>query len=48
MSRVFNASDGISRCSWCRASDEYIHYHDHEWGYPVDDDQRLFEKICLE
>jgi DNA-3-methyladenine glycosylase I len=27
---------------------DYLHYHDHEWGRPVDDDRRLFEKICLE
>ncbi len=40
--------DGKSRCSWCAATPEYLHYHDTEWGYPVVDDQRLFEKICLE
>ena len=36
------------RCSWCLSSDEYIDYHDLEWGFPVQDDRRLFEKICLE
>jgi DNA-3-methyladenine glycosylase I len=40
--------DGQNRCSWCAASDEYRAYHDSEWGFPVDDDIRLFEKICLE
>jgi DNA-3-methyladenine glycosylase I len=40
--------DGKPRCSWCAATPEYLHYHDTEWGYPVVDDQRLFEKICLE
>jgi DNA-3-methyladenine glycosylase I len=40
--------DGHTRCRWCQASDTYRHYHDTEWGYPVDDDRRLFEKICLE
>ena len=40
--------DGHSRCSWCLATDRYIHYHDHEWGFPVADDRRLFEKISLE
>jgi hypothetical protein len=25
-----------------------VHYHDREWGFPVDSDQRLFEKLCLE
>lgn len=40
--------DGKLRCSWCSSTEEYTVYHDTEWGYPVDDDQRLFEKICLE
>ena len=38
----------VTRCVWCRATPHYQHYHDHEWGYPVDSDTRLFEKICLE
>ena len=38
----------VSRCVWCRATLQYQHYHDHEWGYPVHNDTRLFEKICLE
>jgi DNA-3-methyladenine glycosylase I len=40
--------DGKPRCLWCRATAAYRHYHDHEWGFPVTDDKRLFEKICLE
>jgi DNA-3-methyladenine glycosylase I len=43
--------DGQQRCSWCgqgEASADYIHYHDHEWGMPVTDERRLFEKITLE
>ena len=36
------------RCFWCDSSDLYRHYHDTEWGFPVTDDTRLFEKICLE
>ena len=36
------------RCSWCMADDQYIQYHDHEWGFPVADDRTLFEKISLE
>jgi DNA-3-methyladenine glycosylase I len=43
--------DGQHRCSWCNQGDafaDYIHYHDHEWGMPVDDERRLFEKITLE
>lgn len=40
--------DGKARCRWCAATPEYMQYHDNEWGYPVKDDYRLFEKICLE
>jgi len=36
------------RCAWCSDSPDYQTYHDTEWGFPVDDDQRLFEKLCLE
>jgi DNA-3-methyladenine glycosylase I len=45
---LFRADDGLLRCGWCAASPAYRHYHDHEWGFPVVDDRRLFEKICLE
>ncbi len=48
MSELFIGPDGQPRCAWCAADDLYIAYHDHEWGFPVDDDFRLFEKICLE
>jgi DNA-3-methyladenine glycosylase I len=44
-------SDGVHRCSWCGEGDafkDYIQYHDTEWGLPTLDEQRLFEKICLE
>jgi DNA-3-methyladenine glycosylase I len=40
--------DGLARCAWCQATPAYRHYHDHEWGFPVTDDRRLFEKLCLE
>jgi len=40
--------DGKPRCRWCEAAPEFFTYHDNEWGFPVDDDYRLFEKICLE
>lgn len=36
------------RCSWCGEHADYQAYHDQEWGFPVDDDRRLFEKLCLE
>ena len=38
----------VSRCPWSLGSAEYIDYHDDEWGRPVTDEIRLFEKICLE
>ncbi len=41
-------SDGKLRCIWCEQLPEMIEYHDQEWGFPIDDDQRLFEKLCLE
>jgi DNA-3-methyladenine glycosylase I len=40
--------DGRPRCWWCGGHDDYLAYHDDEWGRPVRDDRRLFEKICLE
>jgi DNA-3-methyladenine glycosylase I len=40
--------DGKARCRWCGAAPEFLSYHDTEWGFPVDDDNRLFEKLCLE
>jgi DNA-3-methyladenine glycosylase I len=45
---LFKAEDGALRCAWCRATPAYQHYHDREWGFPVTDDRRLFEKLCLE
>ena len=39
---------GDGRCTWPGADELYIRYHDEEWGRPVVDDARLFEKICLE
>jgi len=45
---LFIGDDGAARCHWCRATAGYQHYHDHEWGFPVTDERRLFEKICLE
>ena len=41
-------SDGRQRCGWGGSAEDYIPYHDAEWGRPVTDDSRLFEKICLE
>jgi len=41
-------NDGRLRCSWCGDSAEYVSYHDDEWGAPVQDEVRLFEKLSLE
>jgi DNA-3-methyladenine glycosylase I len=40
--------DGLPRCRWGSASPGYLRYHDTEWGFPVADDRRLFEKLSLE
>ena len=48
MSATKEGPDGKPHCLWCAASSELLDYHDTEWGFPVSDDFRLFEKICLE
>lgn len=45
---VERGADGRQRCGWCTATPEYLAYHDDEWGRPVVDDVRLYEKLCLE
>jgi len=45
---LFHGPDGRPRCAWCAATPDYLAYHDTEWGFPVADDRRLFEKLCLE
>ena len=45
---LFADDHHIARCTWCQATPLYRNYHDSEWGFPVADDRRLFEKICLE
>jgi len=41
-------ADGVTRCWWPGQDPLYLRYHDREWGTPVTNDRRLFEKICLE
>jgi DNA-3-methyladenine glycosylase I len=48
MTATILGPDGRHRCGWCAAAPEFLPYHDTEWGFPVADDRRLFEKICLE
>lgn len=45
---LMTGEDGRTRCAWHGNLPDYLLYHDHEWGRPVSDDRRLFEKICLE
>lgn len=48
MTTTLPGPDGRPRCRWCAAAPEFPAYHDSEWGFPVADDRRLFEKLCLE
>ena len=48
MSNTLPGPDGQARCRWCASAPEFLPYHDKEWGFPVADDRRLFEKLCLE
>lgn len=45
---TIDGPDGKPRCRWCAAAPEFLGYHDEEWGFPVADDRRLFEKLSLE
>lgn len=45
---VVVGADGLTRCAWGSSSDEYIRYHDEEWGVPLHGDRPLFEKLSLE
>jgi DNA-3-methyladenine glycosylase I len=48
MSTTIAGPDGKPRRSWSAATPEYLAYHDTEWGFPVAEDRRLFEKLSLE
>lgn len=48
MDGIITGEDGIRRCFWAGTDPLYRRYHDEEWGRPVADDMRLFEKLCLE
>jgi DNA-3-methyladenine glycosylase I len=45
---IVAGEDGVARCWWADSAPEYRAYHDTEWGFPVSDDTRLFEKLSLE
>ena len=42
---ILVGEDGVARCFWGASAPEYLAYHDEEWGFPVADDVRLFEKL---
>ena len=46
-SGLIEGEDGVVRCAWHANLPDYLAYHDTEWGRPVADDRRLFEKLCL-
>ncbi|TFH87292.1 DNA-3-methyladenine glycosylase I [Billgrantia azerbaijanica] len=48
MTTTITGPDGKPRCFWCGTAPEFLDYHDTEWGFPVSDDHRLFEKLSLE
>ena len=48
MEQISVGPDGVVRCAWGNGSADYVAYHDDEWGRPVDDERRLFEKLALE
>ena len=48
MSTTIKGPDGLVRCAWSAAAPDFLAYHDTEWGFPVRDDHRLFELMCLE
>lgn len=48
MVKTITGPDGQLRCRWCGITPEFLDYHDNEWGFPVADDYRLFEKLSLE
>ncbi|MGR6972522.1 DNA-3-methyladenine glycosylase I [Streptomyces cynarae] len=40
--------DGVLRCPWALSTEDYVAYHDEEWGRPVHGDDALYERLCLE
>src|ERR1700730_8916833 len=48
MSDLVLGEDKLPRCPWGASTPELQSYHDQEWGRPVGEDDRVFEKLCLE
>ncbi|GAA5019140.1 DNA-3-methyladenine glycosylase I [Streptomyces siamensis] len=48
MSDALAGPDGALRCPWALSTEDYVAYHDDEWGRPVHGDDALYERLCLE
>ncbi|MEU9186420.1 DNA-3-methyladenine glycosylase I [Streptomyces sp. NPDC048484] len=48
MSDALKGADGALRCPWALSAEDYVAYHDDEWGRPVHGDDALYERLCLE
>ncbi|MFF3579611.1 DNA-3-methyladenine glycosylase I [Streptomyces mirabilis] len=48
MSDALAGPDGALRCPWALSTEDYVSYHDEEWGRPVHGDDALYERLCLE
>ena len=48
MSDAVAGPDGLLRCPWGLSTEDYVSYHDREWGRPVHGEQALYERLCLE
>ncbi|MGC4981272.1 DNA-3-methyladenine glycosylase I [Streptomyces sp. DT193] len=48
MSGALAGPDGALRCPWALSTEDYVAYHDEEWGRPVRGDDALYERLCLE
>lgn len=48
MSDAIAGPDGALRCPWALSTEDYVSYHDQEWGRPVHGDDALYERLCLE
>ncbi|MFI6337022.1 DNA-3-methyladenine glycosylase I [Streptomyces sp. NPDC050535] len=48
MTDALAGADGALRCPWALSTEDYVAYHDEEWGRPVHGDDALYERLCLE
>jgi len=48
VSEALKGPDGALRCPWALSTEDYVTYHDQEWGRPVHGDDALYERLCLE